>query len=208
MKTALLAILTACTTACGAAMAAGEITVYKQQRFTGDSLPLKEATLDLSRVNFHDQISSIVVHSGAWEVCTQPNFRGDCVVLRPGAYPALETRINHRIESVREAPLYALREPADEAHSGKATERVAALEVFAARGFKGRIQRVHRDVPVLLETGFDASALSLVVRDGTWQGCTEPGYQGVCRIFAPGRYQDLDAFGTRIVSLKRLDAAP
>jgi hypothetical protein len=92
--------------ACGAG--AAEITVYKQQNFGGEQLPVRDVHYDLSRVNFHDQISSIVVHSGAWEVCTQPNFRGECVVLKPGRYPALEARINHRIESMREAPLHVL----------------------------------------------------------------------------------------------------
>src|SRR6478672_11864182 len=87
---------------------AAEVTVYKQQDFAGDQLPLRDAAYDLSRMNFHDQISSIVVHSGAWEVCTQPHFRGECVVLKPGKYSALETKINHRIESMREAPLWAL----------------------------------------------------------------------------------------------------
>src|SRR3954468_10498549 len=88
--------------------AAAEATVYKQQNFSGDHLPLRDAAYDLARMNFHDQISSIVVHSGAWEVCTQPHFRGECVVLKPGSYSALETKINHRIESMREAPLWAL----------------------------------------------------------------------------------------------------
>jgi hypothetical protein len=94
--------------------AAADITVYKQQNFGGDQLPVRDVDYDLSRANFHDQISSIVVHSGTCQVCTQPNFRGECMVLVPGRYPALETRINHRIESVREAPLHVLNRAARE----------------------------------------------------------------------------------------------
>jgi len=127
MRTFLLVLA---SLAAGAAQAA-EVTVYKQQNFSGDQQSLREAVYDLSRVNFHDQISSIVVHSGAWEVCTQPHFRGECVVLRPGSYAALETRINHRIESMREAPPWALDRAARESGQimlippGKARDEMA-----------------------------------------------------------------------------------
>ena len=111
---------------------AGEISVYKQPDFTGDSLPARDVHYDLARVNFHDQISSIVVHSGAWEVCTQPNFRGDCVVLKPGRYPALETKINHRIESMREAPLDVLNRSARESGQVMIAPRGATAESLSA----------------------------------------------------------------------------
>lgn len=185
---------------------AAEITVYKQPNFSGESLPLERASHDLARLGFHDQISSIVVHSGAWEACTQPNFRGDCVVLPPGSYPALDTRINHRIESLREAPAYVLkgRETRTASASERRGEPPAALELFASSGFMGRAQAVHRDTHALVETGFDAPASSLVVREGTWQLCTEPGYQGVCRVFSPGRYADLGRMNNQVVSVRRI----
>jgi hypothetical protein len=43
-----------------------------------------------------------VVHSGRWEFCTQPNYRGDCVTLARGEYADLDQRLKHRVESVRE----------------------------------------------------------------------------------------------------------
>jgi len=188
---------------CGAASAA-EITVYKQQNFGGENLPLREAAYNLAAHNFHDQISSIVVHTGDWELCTQPNFRGECVILGPGTYAVLDGRINHRIESMREAPLYALDQHRRLEIATAAPTPLPALELFAAPGFMGRSQGVQRDVHTLLETGFDARAASLVVREGTWQGCTEPGYQGVCRVFLPGRYRDASTAQGRIVSLRRV----
>jgi hypothetical protein len=116
--------------ACAAAGAA-DITVYKQQNFAGEQLPVHDVHYDLSRVNFHDQISSIVVHSGAWQVCTQPNFRGECVVLTPGRYPALETRINHRIESMREAPPFVLERAARESGQIMIAPRGETVESLA-----------------------------------------------------------------------------
>ena len=139
--------------ACGNAFAA-EATVYKQQNFSGDQLPLRDAAYDLSRMNFHDQISSIVVHSGAWEVCTQPHFRGECVVLKPGKYSALETKINHRIESMREAPLWALDRAARE--SGQ-----VMIVPPGERDALPNVKKVSpRDARSLLETGFDAGTLA------------------------------------------------
>lgn len=111
---------------------AAEITVYKQQNFSGDQHSLREVAYDLKRVNFHDQISSIVVHSGAWEVCTQPNFRGECVLLRPGRYAELETRINHRIESVREAPQYVLDRAARESGQIMIVPKGATVESLSS----------------------------------------------------------------------------
>ena len=137
----------------GVALAA-EVTVYKQQNFSGDQLPLRDAAYDLSRMNFHDQISSIVVHSGAWEVCTQPHFRGECVVLKPGKYSALETKINHCIESMREAPLWALDRAARE--SGQ-----VMIVPPGERDALPNVKKVSpRDARSLLETGFDAGTLA------------------------------------------------
>ena len=195
MRTLLVAVLAG---ALGHA-AAAQVTVYKDQNFRGPELAVDTAMHDLMPANFHDQISSIVVHSGAWEVCTQPRFQGDCMVLSAGSYPSLPTRLNHRIESMREAPLYAKSaRPNDGADGG------AALVLFSGRGFLGKSRELDRDANAMLESALNAPPGSLVVRDGTWQACTEPGYQGVCRIFRPGRYRDLQPETLPVVSLRRL----
>ena len=175
---------------------AAQVTVYKEQNFRGAELAVEQATQDLARLNFHDQISSIVVSGRAWQVCTQPGFQGDCIVLPPGSYATLPSRINHRIESMREAPL-VVAAPTD-AGSG------AALVLFSAPRFMGRSHELFRDTQATLETPFNAPPASLVVREGTWQLCTEPGYQGMCRIFRPGRYLDLQPDTMPVMSLRRL----
>ncbi len=95
---ALLATLVA-----GAAGAA-EMRVYKQPHFSGDELTLRRDATNLAAAGFQDQVSSIEVRSGRWQLCTQPNFQGDCVVIGRGDYPTLEQVLNHRIESVRQLP--------------------------------------------------------------------------------------------------------
>jgi hypothetical protein len=99
----LVAAATLGATAAGAA----EMRVFKQPNFSGDGLVIHGNAANLADANFQDQISSIEVRSGSWQLCTQPNFRGDCVVIGRGDYPSLEQVLNHRIESVRQLPRYA-----------------------------------------------------------------------------------------------------
>ena len=159
---------------------APELTIYKQPGFAGEQLTLNGYTRDLAQRGFADQASSLVVSSGRWQVCTQPDLKGDCVVLGRGEYPALDPRLNHRIESARALASYG-----DE--SGF-YYRPASIDFFEGPGFRGRTLRVDRDV-----LSFDARASSLVVNEGRWQMCTDPGYEGMCRVFGPGRYARLQA---------------
>jgi len=93
---ALVALAAAAGTAHGAAL-----TIYKQPGFSGQALGLHGDTRDLAGSGFVDQASSIVVHSGRWQLCSQPDFGGDCAVLEPGRYARLDATLNHRVESVR-----------------------------------------------------------------------------------------------------------
>ena len=62
---------------------------------------MTDAARDLAPLGITDQASSLVARGGRWEVCTQPDFNGDCRTLQPGEYATLDTGLNHRIESVR-----------------------------------------------------------------------------------------------------------
>ena len=206
----------------GAAQAA-ELTIFKQPNFTGDALTLRDDTGNLSARNFQDQASSIVVRSGRWEVCTQPDFQGDCMTLGRGEYASLDPRLNHRIESAREVTNYADNKRYDDRYvyrggnryaraGGPAYDRYAdnrhgrgpAVELFDGPDFSGRAVRIHNDVPSLYKRGFDDQASSMVIREGAWQVCTGDGYEGRCRVFQPGEYADLRGFDNRIGSLKRV----
>ena len=82
------ALFLAAIAAAGVAQAA-EITIYKQPNFAGEQLTLRDTTGNLSG-NFTDQASSAIVRGGRWQVCTQPNFQGDCLTLEPGQYTRLD----------------------------------------------------------------------------------------------------------------------
>ena len=99
-RTAIIAALAAVTLA-GVAQAA-EMTIFKQPDFTGDAVTVRNDAADLATLGVTDQASSLVIRSGRWEVCTQPDFQGDCRELQAGKYATLDPSLNHRIESVRE----------------------------------------------------------------------------------------------------------
>jgi hypothetical protein len=147
------------------------------------------------------------------------------MTLDRGRYPALDQRLNHRIESMREITRYADNKRYEDRSVYRGGDRYAeyrgadrnaeyrgdhrasrgpAVELFDGPDFSGRIVRIHGDTPSLYRRGFDDQASSMVIREGTWQICTSEGYDGLCRTFQPGDYADLRRFDNRIASLRRV----
>ena len=97
MKT-VLAILVAAT----ALPAAAEITLYSRDSFDGRYISFTSGERNLNAQDFNDRASSAIVRGGRYEVCEDADFRGRCVVLRPGQYPSLAAMgIGNAITSVR-----------------------------------------------------------------------------------------------------------
>ena len=207
---------------------AAEMTIFLQPQFQGRQTTLRGQSDDLARIGFTDQASSVVVHSGQWQVCTQPNFQGECMTLGPGEYATLDARLNHRIESARviadarpqisEAYGYrAERRPQITEADGYRAERRygdryssnegydnASIELFAGRGFRGPSITLDRSAEFMTGTGFDNRAASAIVNEGTWQLCTEPRFRGDCRTFGPGRYGELFGMTKDVSSVRRV----
>lgn len=177
---------------------AAEVTIYKQPNFTGGQLTLRGHTPTLANTGFYDQAGSIVVHTGRWEFCSQPDFKGDCVTLNRGEYATLDPKLTNRIESAREVGSYAAQTgPYNQYGRG-------SIELYGQPEFRGRSLRLDRDAATMQGTGFDDRASSVVVNEGTWQLCSDPNYQGTCRVFAPGRYADLGYGMAKQISSARL----
>ncbi len=181
-----------------AAAIAAEITIYKQPNFGGRQLTLRGHTPELASLGFADQASSLVVGSGRWELCSQPDFKGDCVTLGPGEYANLDPRLNHRVESAREVGMYANQTGS---YSGYGR---GSIDLYGQPEFRGRTMRLDRDAPTLEGSGFNDRASSVVVTEGVWQLCSDANFGGTCRIFAPGRYADLGYGMAKEVSSARV----
>ncbi len=82
--------------------AAAEITLYSRESFDGRYISFSDGERNLNRENFNDRASSAIVRGGRYEVCEDADFRGHCMVLRPGQYPSFAAMgIGHAVSSVR-----------------------------------------------------------------------------------------------------------
>jgi hypothetical protein len=201
-----------------AALAAGvanaQISLYLQPGFAGERLTLNDSHHNLDGSAFYDSVSSIVVQSGRWEACSQPNFTGDCQVFGPGRYPTLDRRMNHRIESVRALDKVAvIDEPRYAPEYRVAPDRYAvrpdygrpSAELFAAPNFRGPSQGLDRNAWNLDRYNFADRASSVIIREGRWELCSDRGFEGDCRVFGPGEYRRLGPrLDERVSSVRRV----
>src|SRR5260221_13259209 len=181
---------------------AAEMAIFLPPQFQARQTTLRGQPDDLARIGFTDQASSVVVHSGQWQVCTQPNFQGECMTLGPGEYATLDARLNHRIESARviadarpqisEAYGYrAERRPQITEADGYRAERRygdryssnegydnASIQLFAGRGFRGPSIRLDRSPEVMTGAGFGEPPPNATVNGGAAQLCTDPRFGG------------------------------
>lgn len=191
------ALFLAAIAVAGVAQAA-EITIYKQPNFTGEQLTLRDASGNLD-ARFTDQASSAVVRSGRWELCTQPNFQGDCVTLGPGEYARFDSRLLHRVESARALDVVAYNDRA----YGYGGYSPGSIELYRATAFRGRPFRLERDIPAI-RRGEGIGVGSVVVNEGRWQLCSDPGYRGDCQVLDPGEYDYFGRFNNQIASVRRV----
>lgn len=227
LKTTLLAA----ALAAAAVAQAAEITIYKQPNFSGGEQTFDRDMSSLQGTGVYDQSKSIVVRSGRWQACSQPNFQGDCLMLERGQYASLPQQLNGRIESLREVTqvaeaeresrwryegggwreregwqarrgefAYADRDRGDRFHEDYAFGGHGALVLFA----EGNSTRYNRDVENFGRTPYRDGAERMVIREGVWEVCAQPGYRGFCRTFEPGVYANLGRFGTQIGSIRRV----
>src|SRR3954462_11839933 len=95
-------LLLATVLAVSAFPAAADITLYSREAYDGRYISFSGGERNLNSQNFNDRASSAIVRGGRYEVCEDSDFRGRCVVLRPGQYPSLAAMgIGGGISSVR-----------------------------------------------------------------------------------------------------------
>jgi len=178
------AVLLAATLVAGAASAA-ELTLYEEPGFGGAQLMLRGYAPNVSNYGMGNGVQSLVVHSGRWQVCNEPDFRGQCMELAPGQYGGLDGNFNRRVASAREV-----------ASNGRNTGGYrnygrGIIKFFSRPTFGGRSLDLQEDTANFVERGYNDRAASIIVSEGTWELCTDANYSGNCRLYGPGRYADL-----------------
>jgi len=97
-----------------ASVASAQVTLYQQEGFRGKTFSTNNPVNNLDRLGFNDRASSAIVDRGTWQVCDDSDYRGQCIVLRPGQYPSLGAMgLNNRVSSLRRVsgPNYAYAPP-------------------------------------------------------------------------------------------------
>ena len=192
---------------------AATFQVFTSPNFGGASFEFRGETPDVAGIDqglYNRDASSLLVQDH-WEVCTEANYGGQCVIVAPGRYPTLNSPIHRRIGSIRPMAVKQAEEaarnyaaappppvvrgdirrdpvPAPVPHE-RARYARGSVDLFSGTDYRGRLVRVERDQPTLED--FTDRASSIVIHEGVWQLCPEPGYRGRCRTFEPGRYPTL-----------------
>ncbi len=85
-----------------ATQATAQIVFYENDNFSGRTFSTENEVRNFQKFGFNDRASSVIVMNERWEACVDAQFRGRCIVLRPGRYPSLTAMgMNDRISSVR-----------------------------------------------------------------------------------------------------------
>lgn len=155
---------------------AAPIELYEQPRFGGMALGLDRAQRHLADFGFDNKAASVVVRSGRWELCAEPDFRGSCLVLGPGQHASLPRGLQQQLSSVR---------PQGEAPAGGGE---AAVLLFDDGDFSGRSLAVNGPVPSLGQRDMGDRVSSADVRRGVWQLCEDTRYRGHCITLEAGRH--------------------
>lgn len=120
-----------------ATQAAAQIVFYENNNYSGRSFSADGEIGNLHRYGFNDRASSVVVLRDLWEACEDVQFRGRCIVLRPGRYPSLAAMgMNDRISSVRMLREAAPPEPVYDNHRrhGETLHEARVISVRAVVG--------------------------------------------------------------------------
>src|SRR3954462_7237151 len=95
-------LLLATVLAVSAFPAAADITLYSREAYDGRYITFQGGERNLNSQGFNDRAASAIVRGGRYEVCEDTDFRGRCVVLRPGQYPSLAAMgLGNAVSSVR-----------------------------------------------------------------------------------------------------------
>ncbi|MEZ5946097.1 MAG: beta/gamma crystallin-related protein [Hyphomonas sp.] len=79
----------------------GAVTLYVDSYGRGPSFGLNRAIPDLSQYRFNDNVSSIYIRSGTWEICEHSNFRGRCQIVDASVDRLNGFRLNDQVSSIR-----------------------------------------------------------------------------------------------------------
>jgi hypothetical protein len=82
--------------------AAARISLYLNTSYRGLGRTFTGDIPNLARYGFANNVSSVYLRTGAWQLCTRVNYSGRCIILRAAATPNLgRFGFNDKVRSIR-----------------------------------------------------------------------------------------------------------
>ena len=83
-----------------------ELLLFEHDNFDGRRVASSGDMADFGAVDFAHRVSSVVIEGGTWQLCSEPHYRGQCIVLGPGRHPSMRAHgLNDAIASARRTTL-------------------------------------------------------------------------------------------------------
>jgi Beta/Gamma crystallin len=171
-----------CAAVCAAALApmaagqgAGGLQMHAGTYGSGATLPVDGPIADLSALRFNDQVSSITVSGGVWELCEHGNFRGRCEIVDASFADLSAIGLNDQVSSVR--PAGGRRDRPAPTGGGTTPGAIVFYSDERLGGEAAGLDGSERDFGRLR---FNDRARSLEVRSGVWRVCSDANFRGRC----------------------------
>lgn len=169
------------------------VTLHSKKTFRGDAFDVFESTANLSATGFDSQARSIIVRSGTWEICSEPNYGGRCHYVSASEANLGRLDLSRDVSSLRQ--MENLKPPAD-----------YDIVLFPEKNHRGAYRGLNADHSSLAALEFDDRTRSVQINRGEWLACERPVYLGRCEILNADLrdLSDMD-FAYNISSLRRLE---
>ena len=190
------------------------LTVWADADYKGASANFTADTPDISASGLGRAISSLRVGPNeSWQVCSEPNYTGNCRTFSAAVANLQTARLNDAIMSVRHAPAPASTGRGTATSPPGATvpprtsrtERTGTtgLELYPDPNFGGDVQFLREAVSDFRDINFSDRAMSLrVPANQTWEVCNHVDFDD-CRLVS-GNVADLNSIGfSRVISSAR-----
>ncbi len=185
------------------ALFAQEITLYQYEGFGGPSYSATGSVSNLSDWGFNDRAASVRVRRGAWQLCSDAFYRGQCVTLQPGDYGSLRAMgLANAVSSLREVGWSS---GGGGYPGGAYPGGGGAIVLFDSWSLAGRSVSLAGPVANFDEIRFNDRASSAIVSRGTWQLCVDANFYSTCEVFPPGRYDQLGAVTGQVSTARPID---
>ena len=183
---------------------AQEITLFQYENFSGPSISVTTSIPNLGNSGFNDRASSARIRGGAWQLCSDAFYRGQCVTLQPGDYGTLRALgLANAVSSLREIGWNSGGGAGNP--GGLGGPGGAAIVLYQSPGLAGPSVSLTGPVANFDDIRFNDRASSAVVTRGTWQLCVDANFDSTCEVFPPGRYDQLGAVSGQVSSARAID---